>query len=219
VDSEYVDDVRVYIPAFFQTFVRVSWACGGAEAYHKGREKLHTPKNGTKTTHKTNAQPPKRRTRPKVPTFDESMHDEETQGSTMDQMEVVEQLSSVQETRQRSQRHATLERGRHTDSTSSDEDTRPNLVPGTDAWKRQRKAKHKEIERRRRDAISKGIDLLKAHLPANGDLETASRGEIVYRAATFLIELKDESRKAVQQLALEKLILQNTYVFFLGKGF
>ncbi|KWU41508.1 hypothetical protein RHOSPDRAFT_6327, partial [Rhodotorula sp. JG-1b] len=89
-----------------------------------------------------------------------------------------------------------------------------------DEWEQSRKLNHKEVERRRREAITAGINALAALLPpeihaaspsSSGPIAattaTANKGLTLQRAVSYITELQLEQKRTIEQWTLEKLLM------------
>ncbi|KXS18399.1 hypothetical protein M427DRAFT_109597 [Gonapodya prolifera JEL478] len=72
---------------------------------------------------------------------------------------------------------------------------------------RQKKVNHKEVERRRRMNINKGMDALAAVVPDAGD---TAKSKLLQRAASYITELKQAHAVLLEKTALERLMLEQT---------
>jgi len=75
----------------------------------------------------------------------------------------------------------------------------------SDAWSRQRKDNHKEVERRRRGNINEGINEL-ARIVPNGSGEKA-KGAILTRAVNYIHHLKENEARNIEKWTLEKILM------------
>ena len=73
---------------------------------------------------------------------------------------------------------------------------------GTPEWEQARKDSHKEVERRRREAINEGINQLSILVPGN----EKSKGHVLMRACKYIHELKDAEARNVEKWTLEKML-------------
>lgn len=73
---------------------------------------------------------------------------------------------------------------------------------GTAEWHRIRRDSHKEVERRRRENINRGIEALAKLLP---DSEK-QKSQILTKAVEYIQRLKDREAQNIEKWALEKLI-------------
>ncbi|KAJ3342530.1 basic helix-loop-helix protein [Gonapodya sp. JEL0774] len=72
---------------------------------------------------------------------------------------------------------------------------------------RQKKMNHKEVERRRRVNINKGMEALVAALPETGE---KAKSKILQRAANHIADLKQAQAALVEKTTLERLMLEQT---------
>ena len=77
---------------------------------------------------------------------------------------------------------------------------------GSEEYYRIKKYNHKEVERRRRETINKGIDDLGKVVP---DCDK-HKGQILGRAVDYIKMLKDKEETLMKQLTLEKLISEQS---------
>ena len=77
---------------------------------------------------------------------------------------------------------------------------------GSEEYYRIKKYNHKEVERRRRETINKGIDDLGKVVP---DCDK-HKGQILARAVDYIKMLKDKEDTLLKQLTLEKLISEQS---------
>ncbi|ODV92954.1 hypothetical protein CANCADRAFT_21099 [Tortispora caseinolytica NRRL Y-17796] len=73
-------------------------------------------------------------------------------------------------------------------------------------WQRQRKDCHKEVERRRRETISNGIEKLAKLIPHCDK----SKGAILAKAAEYIQELKENEHANFEKWTVEKLTAEQT---------
>jgi TolA-binding protein len=78
----------------------------------------------------------------------------------------------------------------------------PKPPVGSPDWHRVRRENHKEVERRRREAINDGITALAKIVPG---CERA-KGSILARAVEYIEQLKDTSATNIEKWTLEKLL-------------
>ncbi|KAI8055378.1 hypothetical protein BDF22DRAFT_618564 [Syncephalis plumigaleata] len=78
----------------------------------------------------------------------------------------------------------------------------PKPLVGSPDWHRIRRENHKEVERRRREAINDGITALAKIVPG---CERA-KGSILARAVEYIEQLKDTSATNIEKWTLEKLL-------------
>lgn len=80
-------------------------------------------------------------------------------------------------------------------------------IAGSEAWKQQRRASHKEVERRRRETINDAINSLSKLLP----VKESSKAAILSRAAEYIQKLKETENANIEKWTLQKLLSeQNT---------
>lgn len=77
---------------------------------------------------------------------------------------------------------------------------------GSEEYYRIKKYNHKEVERRRRETINKGIDDLGKVVP---DCDK-HKGQILQRAVDYIKALKEKEETLMKQLTLEKLISEQS---------
>ncbi|KAJ3297104.1 basic helix-loop-helix protein [Rhizoclosmatium sp. JEL0117] len=82
--------------------------------------------------------------------------------------------------------------------------TANKVEAGTSDWHKQKKETHKEVERRRRDVISNGIDTLADMIP----YAEKKKGKVVQAAAMYIRELKEAEEERVQRWGLEKVLAE-----------
>ncbi|MCJ1237823.1 basic helix-loop-helix protein [Varicellaria rhodocarpa] len=75
---------------------------------------------------------------------------------------------------------------------------------GTEEWHKIRKDNHKEVERRRRETINEGINELAKIVP---NCEK-NKGSILASAVNYIIQLKTEKEKLVQNHTMEKVVTE-----------
>ncbi|TPX35145.1 hypothetical protein SmJEL517_g02367 [Synchytrium microbalum] len=75
---------------------------------------------------------------------------------------------------------------------------------GSEEWVAQRRQNHKEVERRRREAINDGINEL-AKLVPEGE---KNKGRILQRAVTYIQELRDNEGANIEKWTMEKLVCE-----------
>jgi bHLH factor len=88
--------------------------------------------------------------------------------------------------------------GRSTESKS------PKPVVGSEEWLRQRRENHKEVERRRREAINEGINELSKIVPGC----EKNKGSILNRAVQYIQQLKINEATNIEKWTLEKLLTE-----------
>jgi hypothetical protein len=74
---------------------------------------------------------------------------------------------------------------------------------GSDEWHRIRRDNHKEVERRRREAINEGINELSKIVPGC----EKNKGSILQRAVQYIGQLKENEQQNIEKWTLEKLLL------------
>ena len=82
----------------------------------------------------------------------------------------------------------------------------PKPMVGSEEYYRIKKYNHKEVERRRRETINKGIDDLGKVVP---DCDK-HKGQILAKAVSYITMLKEKEETIVKQLTLEKLISEQS---------
>jgi len=82
----------------------------------------------------------------------------------------------------------------------------PKPMVGSEEYYRVKKYNHKEVERRRRETINKGIDDLGKVVP---DCDK-HKGQILAKAVNYITMLKEKEETMVKQLTLEKLISEQS---------
>ena len=75
---------------------------------------------------------------------------------------------------------------------------------GSEEWHRLRKANHKEVERKRRDAINLGIKELAELIPTRDTNKT----QILQRAVEYIKRLKENENNNIEKWTLEKLLTE-----------
>lgn len=78
------------------------------------------------------------------------------------------------------------------------------LEIGTEAWHKQRRDNHKEVERRRRETINEGINELAKIVPGC----EKNKGSILQRAVSFISQLKENEQQNIEKWTLEKLLTE-----------
>lgn len=73
---------------------------------------------------------------------------------------------------------------------------------GSDEWHKLRRENHKEVERRRREAINQGIKELAALIPT----PDPNKAQILQRAVEFIKRLKENESNNIEKWTLEKLL-------------
>ncbi|KAF2671902.1 hypothetical protein BT63DRAFT_357172, partial [Microthyrium microscopicum] len=74
---------------------------------------------------------------------------------------------------------------------------------GSEEWHRVRRDNHKEVERRRREAINEGINELSKIVPGC----EKNKGSILQRAVQYIGQLKENEQQNIEKWTLEKLLL------------
>jgi hypothetical protein len=91
----------------------------------------------------------------------------------------------------------------------------PDLVPdtnqtkpevGSEEWNKIRRDNHKEVERRRREAINKGISELADIVP---DCDK-HKGQILNRTVDYIKKLKEAETRHIEKLTAERLLTEQT---------
>lgn len=77
-------------------------------------------------------------------------------------------------------------------------------VVGSEEWYKVRKDNHKQVERRRRETINKGIDELSKVVP---DCDK-HKGQILSRAVEYIKRLKENEQKYMEKMTLEKVLAE-----------
>lgn len=80
----------------------------------------------------------------------------------------------------------------------------PKPVVGSEEWNRIRKDNHKEVERRRRETINKGILDLSKVVPGC----EKHKGQILSQAIDYIKKLKENEQSYLEKFALEKLVTE-----------
>lgn len=80
----------------------------------------------------------------------------------------------------------------------------PKPVVGSDEWHRIRKDNHKEVERRRRETINKGIMELAKVVPGCDK----HKGQILSQATEYIKRLKENEQHNLEKMTLEKLVTE-----------
>ncbi|KAG5420119.1 CBF1 [Candida metapsilosis] len=75
---------------------------------------------------------------------------------------------------------------------------------GSEEWHKQRKDNHKEVERRRREAINVGIKELAELIPTRDTNKT----QILQRAVEYIKRLKENENNNIEKWTLEKLLTE-----------
>lgn len=78
----------------------------------------------------------------------------------------------------------------------------PAAVQGTEEWNQIRKLNHKEVERRRREAITEAIKELAELVPTAHN----NKAQVIRKAAETIRKLKDQEEANVNKWTLEKII-------------
>ncbi|KAI8381395.1 uncharacterized protein BYT42DRAFT_566380 [Radiomyces spectabilis] len=86
--------------------------------------------------------------------------------------------------------------------------TMPSVKPtmGSAEWYRIRRENHKQVERRRRELINKGINELAQLVPGC----EKNKSGILMRTIQYIYELKEDKAKAVDKWQQEKLLRDQT---------
>ncbi|KAI5954988.1 CBF1 [Candida jiufengensis] len=115
-----------------------------------------------------------------------------------------QQAAQPQPQQQTQQEHESSAAGSplHPDSPSSQ--TGPRPTQGSEEWHKQRKLNHKEVERRRREAINLGIKELADLIPTRDTNKT----QILQRAAEYIKRLKENENNNIEKWTLEKLLTE-----------
>lgn len=80
------------------------------------------------------------------------------------------------------------------------------IKPGSDEYYKIKKDNHKEVERRRREGINRGIDELAKVVP---DCDK-HKGQILQRAVEYIKKLRDSEQQYLEKMTLEKLLSEQT---------
>lgn len=80
------------------------------------------------------------------------------------------------------------------------------VKPGSDEYYKIKKDNHKEVERRRREGINRGIDELAKVVP---DCDK-HKGQILQRAVDYIKKLRDNEQQYLEKMTLEKLLGEQT---------
>jgi len=80
----------------------------------------------------------------------------------------------------------------------------PKPPVGSDEWLKQRRANHKEVERRRRETINEGINELAKLIPE----DEKNKGRIIARAVQYIQHLKEQEAANLEKWTLEKLLCE-----------
>jgi bHLH factor len=80
----------------------------------------------------------------------------------------------------------------------------PKPPVGSDEWLKQRRANHKEVERRRREIINEGINELAKLIPE----DEKNKGRIIARAVQYIQRLKEQESTNLEKWTLEKLLCE-----------
>jgi len=80
----------------------------------------------------------------------------------------------------------------------------PKPPVGSDEWLKQRRANHKEVERRRRETINEGINELAKLIPE----DEKNKGRIIARAVQYIQHLKEQETTNLEKWTLEKLLCE-----------
>ncbi|KAG4098736.1 hypothetical protein H8356DRAFT_1670386 [Neocallimastix lanati (nom. inval.)] len=90
----------------------------------------------------------------------------------------------------------------HPQPTRNIHTTKPPV--GSDEWLKQRRANHKEVERRRRETINEGINELAKLIPE----DEKNKGRIIARAVQYIQRLKEQETTNLEKWTLEKLLCE-----------
>ena len=71
-----------------------------------------------------------------------------------------------------------------------------------------RRENHKEVERRRREAINDGINEIAKLIPEG----EKNKGRILQRAVQYIQELRDQEASNLEKWTMEKLVCEQAYV-------
>lgn len=88
------------------------------------------------------------------------------------------------------------------DGSHPDDHNKPDV--GSPAWHKQRRDNHKEVERRRRETINKGIEKIAEIVP---ECEK-QKSQILQRAYEYILKLKANESTNMEKFALEKLLTE-----------
>lgn len=88
-------------------------------------------------------------------------------------------------------------------SSSNARKVKAGKIPEND---RQRKDNHKEVERRRRAGINSAIAELQTIVPGC-DEKNVNKGDVIYRAAQYIRDLKTNEASNIEKWTLEKLLM------------
>lgn len=80
------------------------------------------------------------------------------------------------------------------------------LVVGTPEWHKQRRDNHKEVERRRRETINKGITALAEVVPSCDK----NKGQILARSVEYISQLRESEAKSMERWTMEKLLTEQS---------
>lgn len=75
---------------------------------------------------------------------------------------------------------------------------------GTEEWHRQRRENHKEVERKRREAINVGIRELAQLIPTTD----TNKAQILQRSVEYIKRLKENENNNIEKWTLEKLLTE-----------
>ncbi|KAJ3208627.1 basic helix-loop-helix protein [Dinochytrium kinnereticum] len=98
--------------------------------------------------------------------------------------------------------HPRYVQNQSTATNSSTSDSKPAV--GSDEWLKQRRESHKEVERRRREAINEGITELAKIVP-DGE---KNKGRVIQRAVQYINQLKQSEAMQLEKWTLEKLLCE-----------
>ncbi|KAI8319669.1 hypothetical protein GQ54DRAFT_242049, partial [Martensiomyces pterosporus] len=73
---------------------------------------------------------------------------------------------------------------------------------GSEEWQKVRRESHKEVERRRREVINKGIDKLADLIPG----AEKNKGRIIAQAVDYIHRLKTTESANIEKWTIEKLL-------------
>ncbi|KAI9349086.1 hypothetical protein BDR26DRAFT_891903 [Obelidium mucronatum] len=89
-------------------------------------------------------------------------------------------------------------------ATSNNSKNSKELQIGSDEWMKAKKESHKEVERRRRDVISAGIDILANMVPST----EKKKGKAVNAAVQYIRHLKETERENAEKWAVERMLAE-----------
>ncbi|EMG47035.1 CBF1 Transcriptional regulator CBF1 [Candida maltosa Xu316] len=99
------------------------------------------------------------------------------------------------------------ERFQNYEQTGSDEQPEHDTSKpphGTEEWHKQRRENHKEVERKRREAINIGIRELAKLIPTTD----TNKAQILQRSVEFIKRLKENENNNIEKWTLEKLLTE-----------